>query len=388
MEGLFKLLWDRADSNARRAVEVYVSELPDFRSVAKDVRARASMLDFAVLLRRREAELAADGAPFTDKDLAMLTAFGEERGAQGVSLGSRRRVLDLHDVLTLREIHEAAGLTETDHVTEMIGWLPTNALTGQNAYAQGFMNGQKRALPFVKRVQDLAGTLLADVSVVPGVAESLNMGLTDRYVITVVRISGTPLPTTQRREEIVGTLLKRHPVPITWRDPEELVALLPCGDPEAAQDRATTLARDFAQLVGRPCATGAATGRTHALADAAALARRISRVAPVETRPRRLHTMADVFVELGVAQLPQVDDWLRGLARQLATGPDLVTTLDAFYRNDMNRLNTAGTLRIHPRTLDYRFRRVRDLVGMDPGSLQGVRVLSAVVARVLAQRWT
>jgi sugar diacid utilization regulator len=54
----------------------------------------------------------------------------------------------------------------------------------------------------------------------------------------------------------------------------------------------------------------------------------------------------------------------------------------------MNRLNTAGTLRIHPRTLDYRFRRVRALVGMAPGSLQGVRVLSAVVARVLAGRWS
>jgi hypothetical protein len=388
MEGLFKLLWDRVDSNARRAVDVYVSELPDFRSVAEDTRARASMLDFAVLLRRREAELAADGAPFTDKDLAVLAAFGEERGAQGISLSSRRRVLDLHDVLTLREIHEAAGLNEVDHVTEMIGWLPANALAGQNAYAQGFLKGQKRSLPFVKRVQDLAVTLLADISVVPGLAESLNMRVADRYVITVVRASGAPLPTDRRREEVLGALLKRYPVPMTWREPGELVALLPCDDTEAAKERAMCLVRDFAQMVGQPCATGTATGRTHALGDTVALARRISRVAPVENVPRRLHTMADVFVELGVAQLPQVDDWLRGLAQRLAIGPDLVATLDAFYRHDMNRLNTAGTLRIHPRTLDYRFRRVRELVGMEPGSLQGVRVLSAVVARALAGRWS
>jgi sugar diacid utilization regulator len=141
-------------------------------------------------------------------------------------------------------------------------------------------------------------------------------------------------------------------------------------------------------MVGRPCANGAATGRIRALGDTVALARRISRVAPVETVPRRLHVMADVFVELGVARLPQVDEWLRGLAQRLASGPDLVATLDAFYRHDMNRLNTAGALRIHPRTLDYRFRRVRELVGMDPGSLQGVRVLSAMVARVLAGRWS
>jgi hypothetical protein len=32
-------------------------------------------------------------------------------------------------------------------------------------------------------------------------------------------------------------------------------------------------------------------------------------------------------------------------------------------------------------------RHIRDLVGMDPGSLKGLRVLSAMVARVLAGRW-
>jgi hypothetical protein len=388
MEGLFKVLWDRVNSNARRAVDTYVSELPDFRSVAQDTRARASMLDFAVVLRRREVELAADGAPFTGQDLAMLAAFGEQRGGQGVSLSSRQRVLDLHDVLTLREIHEAAGLTEVDHVTEMIGWLPANGLAGHKAYNQGFLEGQKHSLPFVKRVQDLTGTLLADLSVMPGLADSLNVVLADQYVITVVRISGGSAPTDQHREEVVAELVKRYQIPMTWREPGELVALLPCDDSEVAEDRAFCLVRDFAGMLGRPCAAGAATGRMHTLGDTAALARRISREAPVETAPRRLRTMADVFVELGVTQMPEVDEWLHGIAQRLAGGPDLVTTLDAYYRLDMNRLHTAGALCIHPRTLDYRFRRIRELVGMDPGSLHGVRVLSAVVARVLAGRWS
>ncbi|MCE7003201.1 helix-turn-helix domain-containing protein [Kibdelosporangium philippinense] len=387
MDGLFKLLWDRVDTNARRAVDVYTSELEDFRAVAQEQRAKASMLDFAVLLRRREVELAADGASFTGKDLAILGQFGEERGSQGISLSSRRRVLDLHDVLTLREIHEAAGFNETHHVTEMIGWLAANGLAGQSAYAQGFLKGQKRSLPIVKRVQDLAVTLLSDVSVVPGFAESLNMRVADRYVIMVVRMSGTPLPASKEREKVIGALLESYAVPMMWREPDELVALIPCTDSEAAEERALGLARELATLVGRPCAPGAATGRVHALGDTVALARQISQVAPVEAVPRRLHLLADAFVELGVVQVPQVDEWLHGLAQRLENGPDLVATLDAFYRHDMNRLNTAGALHIHPRTLDYRFRRVRELVGMDPGSLQGVRVLSAVVARVLAGRW-
>ncbi|RFS82234.1 PucR family transcriptional regulator [Actinomadura spongiicola] len=392
MDGLFKLLLDRVDANARRAVDVYTSELPDFRSVAKDGRARAAMLEFAVTLRRREAELAADAAPFTEQDLGMLTAFGEQRGRQGVSLESRERVLNLHDVLTLREIHEAAGLDEVAHVTEMIGWLPVNGLAGQRAYTRGFLSGHKRSQPFVKRVEDLAATLLADTSVAPGLAEDLGIRLADRYVVTVVRVSGGPLP--KRREEIVGTLLKSHRVPMTWRRPEELVAVLPCGDVgsaeavEAMEERALGLVRDFAEMLGRPCAAGATTGRVRALGDAVALARRISRVAPVDTMPRRLHGVTDVFVELGVVEMPQVDKRLRVLAQRLASGPDLVATLDAYYRHDMNRLHTAGALRIHPRTLDYRFRRVRELVGMDPGSRDGVRVLSAVVTLVLAGRWS
>lgn len=386
MDGLFKHLWNRVDDNARRAVDVYVDELPEFRAVAKNAQVRSAMLDFAVLVRRREAELASDAAPFTSMDLGTLKAFGEQRGLQGVSLNSGRRVIDLHGVLTLREIHEAAGFTDVDHVTEMIGWLPDNGRAAQNAYLDGLLLGQKRVVPFVKRVQEFAGTLLADGAVAAGLPESLDMRLADRYLITVVRISGTPLPAASRRDEIVRALLKCHPVPMTWHEPAELIALLPCRDTEAAQDRAIRLVRDLAEHAGRACAVGAATGRIRALREPAALAGRISRVAPVETRPGRLPVLADVFVELGVAQLPQVDDWLRDIARRLETGPDLVATLDAYYRHDMNRLNTAAALRIHPRTLDYRFRRVRELAGLEPGSFQGVRVLGAAVARALADR--
>lgn len=292
------------------------------------------------------------------------------------------------DVRTLREIHEAAGLTEVDHVTEMIGRLPGNGLAGKGADTRGFRRGQTCSLPFVTRVQNLAGALLADGSVARDLAESLHMRSADRYVITVVRVSGAPLPTDEEREEMLRALLKRHREPMTWHAPAELVALLPSGDREDAEERALRLVRDFAQMVGRPCASGTATSRIDALGDAVALARRISRVAPVETVPRRLHSMADSFVELGVAQLPPVDDWLRVIAQRLASGPDLVATLDVYYRHDMSRLSTAGALHIHPRTLDYRFSRVRALAGMDPGSFQGVRVLSAVVAGVLAGRWT
>jgi DNA-binding PucR family transcriptional regulator len=94
--------------------------------------------------------------------------------------------------------------------------------------------------------------------------------------------------------------------------------------------------------------------------------------------------MSDTFVELGVARTPDVEEWLRGIGQRLAAGPDLVTTLDAFYEHGMNRLRAAGALHIHPRTLDYRLRRVGELTGLDPESVQGVRTFSATVSFLLS----
>ncbi|WP_235190787.1 helix-turn-helix domain-containing protein [Amycolatopsis rifamycinica] len=64
-----------------------------------------------------------------------------------------------------------------------------------------------------------------------------------------------------------------------------------------------------------------------------------------------------------------------------------MATLDVYYRGDMNRLAAAVALHIHPRTLDYRLRRVREVTGLDPASTKGIRVLTAAVARLLAGAW-
>jgi hypothetical protein len=120
-------------------------------------------------------------------------------------------------------------------------------------------------------------------------------------------------------------------------------------------------------------------GAVGALAPALAVARHVSTVAPWEDRPTAVLGVPDLFVELGVGGA--IDDWLAGLAERLRSGPDLIATLDRYYRNDMNRAATATQLRIHPRTLDYRLARVLELTGEDPGSTRGVRILTTAVNR-------
>ncbi|GAA2430695.1 helix-turn-helix domain-containing protein [Actinomadura vinacea] len=390
MGDFFGALKSRVDANARRAVELYASELAEYRAAAATWHGRAELLDFALILRRRTAELSAESRPFHDDDLEYIASMGRERGESGVSLASQRRVLVLHSNLTLREVQEAAAPNGIDDVMYMLGWLAPQGTAAQHAFTVGFMEGQKRFLPLTARVQMLADMLLAGDPAAPELARSLGMRAHDRYVVAVVRLASDRLRSAREpREEILEILLKTHRSPMSWHRPEEFVALVPDegGEPEADQVGALSLVRDLAELTGRPCAVGTAAGAVGELAETVALARNVSRVAPVETVPRRAHSVADVFAELGAAQVPHVDEWLRDLANRLSRGPALVPTLHAYYSCDMKRLLTAATLHVHPRTLDYRLRRVRDLTGIDPGSTQGVRVLSTAVTRVLADTW-
>ncbi|WP_242909513.1 PucR family transcriptional regulator [Actinomadura terrae] len=409
MGDLFATLDRRVDANARRAVELYARELPEYKALASGDREHTDLLEFAVLLRRRGVELAAHDRPFTGADLAVIASVGHERGRAGISLPAHRAVLGLHSTLTVREIHEAADPSDLDDLMRILGWIGPQGTAAQNAYTRGFLDGQRHVLPFAERVQELAAALLGGDPSGPELARRLGLPVPEDYLLTVVRIADQdpPLPPAALAEAI-GVLVDLERVPMRWQDPREFVALLPIpsgepceaserdgmperegeaerdGVPEPIRERALSMAAVLAETTGRRCAAGAAVAGVAALPGALPLARRISGVAPVEAVPHRITMLADVFVELGAARVPEVDRWLKGIADRLFQGPDLVSTLDAYYRHDMNRLLTAAHLYVHPRTLDYRLRRARELTGIDPTSTRGVRALSATVARILA----
>ncbi|QFZ20870.1 PucR family transcriptional regulator [Saccharothrix syringae] len=392
MRGLFVALEQQAEANARDEVAAYRRELPEYRAVAADPGAKAAMLDHAVWLRRRAAALAPDARPLTEQDRARITSIGRLRGAQGVSLTSARRAVVLHCTLVLHEIHTAAGPNDLADLLGLTRWFGAQGEVGTSAYFSGFLEGQKRSLGVTDRVQQLARMLLADDAMARHVVASLGMPPLEHCTVVVIRVpeaTGGP----PARDDAVEHLFKRYRVPMSWTGPAEFVALVPGGGtgspwlPVTADEQALALVRDFATLVDRPCAVGWAAGRVPRLAEAAGLARQAARVAPVQAAPRRMHGVADVFVEVAVAHLPHVERWLREVARRLATGPDLISTLDCYYRNDFNRQRTAESLCIHPRTLDHRLHRTRELTDIDPRSSQGVRILGTAIARTLADAW-
>jgi hypothetical protein len=362
------------DTNSRRAVDVYVRELPDFRKVTDDSGKRAAMLDFQVFLRKRTVTLVTENEPFTDDDLAFIALAARSRAESGLSLASQRHALLIHTSLTLKEVHEAANPHGLDDVMHTLASLPALGLAAQTAYTKGFLAGQETVLSVVDRVQQLTHMLLTDDPIAADMADGLAMNLPEDCLVTVVRTpEGRP-----GRAAVLEDLLSRHWTPVRWAEPGEFVAVVPDGFPDLG------VVGDFVDRVGLPCAIGAARGRAGELAETFARARQVSRAAPVRPAPSVVHHLADVFPEIGAARIAPVELWLRELADTLATGPHLVATLDALYRNDMARARTAASLNIHPRTLEYRLRRVHELTGLDPLSVRGVRVLSTTVNRVLS----
>jgi PucR-like helix-turn-helix protein len=384
MGGFFQRLQAQSDANARRAVQTYADELPEYRRVLADPAAGAALAEFAVYLRRRTGDLAAEEEPFSATDLAVVAAAGQDRAEHGVSLDSQRRVLMLYSQLTMRDVYEAAGPQDVDQVLRMFSWLsPQGAATAQ-AYMTGYLKGQKRFLSSVDRVQLLARMLIEADPLGEVLALDLGVGIADRYLVLVARMPDeVPVPN-GARSEILSGLLARRRVPMTWSDPAEFIALLPSRADAVVTEEVRSLSADLCAAVDRRCAIGTATAAAGALAETVELARQISRAAPLGAAPGQVYEIADVFVELGVQQVPVLERWLAEVAVQLSIGPDLVTTLSDYYCHDMNRTETARSLRIHPRTLDYRLQRVRELTGLEAGSTRGVRILSAAVARVLA----
>lgn len=388
MSGLLEELMKRADANAHAELKAYERELPEYRIRAENPRSRAEMLDYAVWFRRHTVELVEESRRLSDEDLSFIGDIGRKRAEEGLSTGAAQRVLALHATLMLREINEVAKGDDLEDLLRLTAWFGEQGARGSGCYLDGYLAAQRLRLSVGKRLHDLVDLLLAGDLSASGLAHDLGVCLHDHYVAVVMRFPGRPPGRDDDTDDVVESVFKMHAVPIAWRRPDELLTLLPaCSLQETPADGALPVVRDIAAAVEGACRVGVATGPASRLPEIVSMARQVAEVAPVQRIPHVLPGIGDVFVELGVVRVPEVDQWLRDVARRLANGPDLVTTLDVYYHNDMKRLRAAVTLHIHPRTLDYRLRRVREVTGVDPNSTKGIRILTAAVARLLAGAW-
>ncbi|MEV4056335.1 helix-turn-helix domain-containing protein [Amycolatopsis sp. NPDC049688] len=103
-------------------------------------------------------------------------------------------------------------------------------------------------------------------------------------------------------------------------------------------------------------------------------------------RPPGLYRLDDVLVEYQLTRPGAARDRLAAALQPLDAHPELVETLETYLAQDTNRRRAAARLHVHPNTVDYRLRRVRDLTGIDPLHPAGLARLTAAAAARRATR--
>lgn len=102
-------------------------------------------------------------------------------------------------------------------------------------------------------------------------------------------------------------------------------------------------------------------------------------------RPPGTYRLADVLLEYQLTRPSAATDGLAAILAPMDDSPLLLETLRTFLSCGNNRRATATRLHVHPNSVDYRLRRVKELTGLDPTTPEGTqRIAAALAARTLA----
>ena len=97
--------------------------------------------------------------------------------------------------------------------------------------------------------------------------------------------------------------------------------------------------------------------------------------------PAGVYQLDDVPIEMSLLRSPDLANLLATrLAPLHGSGAPLLETLKVYLDTVQDRKETAKILHIHPNTLDYRLRRIKELTGLSPGAPRDIQTLGAALA--------
>jgi sugar diacid utilization regulator len=94
---------------------------------------------------------------------------------------------------------------------------------------------------------------------------------------------------------------------------------------------------------------------------------------------RSVHLYSDIAINESARRNENVLRYLNSLLERLADEPELLTTLQSYFDNQLRRKLTAETLGIHPNTLNNRLERVEALLGADLADVGWIAKLHILV---------
>jgi hypothetical protein len=336
-------------------VASFRSEIPGYRRLPTPVLERQ-----IVEIAQRNVELCFDtiseGSSPSPEQLEPFRASARDRASEGMPLEDLLHAYRLGGRLGWRAIAASAGEDEQRTLVEAAELVMRYVDEVSAAVAQSYLDERQQLVSEEERtVRDLFETIVRDQPLdgrLARLAERHGFELGEAYHPFVIRV---PVSGGRRHADLAGQL--RHERVLALTEGDRVAGLL------------TPAARERARLPAGLTVIGEATPRamlTQALDEVRAVAELAERRGLTGTV-----SVAEFSLELLLRAAPRHAQ--ANEQRVLAPlsdaanprGSDLLGTLTAFVDHDLDRRATAAALHVHPNTLDYRLRRVRDLTGLD-----------------------
>ncbi|WP_329245000.1 helix-turn-helix domain-containing protein [Actinoallomurus sp. NBC_01490] len=158
-------------------------------------------------------------------------------------------------------------------------------------------------------------------------------------------------------------------------------ALLPVGAPPAWEDLCALVTR-AARAADVPVTAAASVVEPAGVPAAVTQNTEIVELVTRTGRAPGLYRLADVLLDYQLSRPGEALTALACLLRPLEPKPELLQTLETYLRQNLDRRRTATALHVHPNTVDYRIRRITQLIGLSPARAADLpRINAALVAR-------
>jgi hypothetical protein len=339
------------------------------------------------------------GIPTAD-DLTEIRASAARRAEERIPLEAVLTAYHVGALVAWAALREEARDDERDELLDLVSVVMAYIQIVTSGVATAYLE-ERQAIYGEERDnrRALAEALLAGVRS-DALAQRLGHALAPGYLVLALGIGTSPDEDDMGVEGVVAARRKlrrieRYFVTAGWDD--ALLLLSATGGPvlvpvrgdtaEPTQASVPQLLAGAAEAAGAPVRAGMSFGATIAGVPAAgAEAAEVLRLATELGRPSGLYVLDDVLVEYVLTRPTEAGQRLSDVLAPLDQGPELVATLEGYFAADFDRRRAAGTLNIHPNTLDYRLRRVAELTGLSVSTAHGLQVLgAALVAHRLAR---
>lgn len=378
---------------SRRMVDEFVGQVPLYAHLPKEQLA-GEITDIVTHNLRLFFRALREGRSPTEDELAGMRHSAARRAEERVPLDAVLTAYHLGGRMGWQALRETANPGEEAELLDAVEPLLSYVQTVTAAVAASYLEEQQAIYGEQRDAhRALAQALLTGQSA-DSLAARLGVSLSGAYLVLACRFdahpdeldSGVVAAVAARRKlrRITDRLgaLADGPV-LSLLDPAGGMVLLPAplAGLDGGVEKLRLLVDELQAAAGAAVTTGvAAVTERAAVPGAAQQAQDVLRIAVQLGRPPGAYSIEDVLLEYQLSRagdaLPKLAEMLEPLLRN----PDLLSTLEAYLEQDLDRRRTASVLHVHPNTLDYRLRRVGELTGLDISTARGIQLAGAALA--------